>query len=215
LSASQITELIQLADLTGKDVFYDLGSGIGRVVIQVTQQTKVRKTIGIENYPEPYEEARKTAINKLTKKQLKRIDFWYGEMDTKLEDGSGYFYDLNDATVVYYSLHETLETVEFFQDLLQNRRVKIITKDLPWVGYKSVANRSNPDCHFYLMHNPALARIKNKTEWAESVLGTKGVTVEHVYSYYAGQLAKRKEYYDKKAITQSLLELQILISDRF
>jgi methylase of polypeptide subunit release factors len=124
LNDEQIRELIKLAKFTEKDVFYDRGSGEGRVVIQVAKLTKVKKSIGIEAYRKPYKIARENANNQLTLEQLRRVDFWFGEMKSEpMEDDydSDYFYDISDATVIYNSLHEELDDLDYYKDMLKKR----------------------------------------------------------------------------------------------
>jgi len=47
VKTSFISELIAQVKLTSQDVFYDLGSGVGNVVIQVAAQTGCR-AVGVE-----------------------------------------------------------------------------------------------------------------------------------------------------------------------
>lgn len=213
LNAEQITDLIRLADFNETDIFYDMGSGKGQVVIQVAKQTKVKKSIGIEKDKETYEKARRTAIDELTLEQRRKTDFWYGDMDARQEDGSDYFYDIWDATVVYYSLHEGLDDVLYYRRRFGKRRLKIITKDLPIVGYRSQANRSNPDCWFFLMRYP-LRRITTKKQWVRSVLGRQNATIDDVYEYFAKQLEKRPAH-GRKSVIDAILNLKQLVNKRF
>ena len=217
LNDAQIQQLVKLAGFRSNDVFYDLGSGEGKTVIEIAKVPAVRRSIGIERLLESSETARRAAIKGLRPHQLRKVAFWYGEMDAKNhEEWWNYFYELKDASVVYYSLHEDTQTLEWLKERFQNKRLRIITKDLPFVGYRSIANRLNDDCWFFLTNLPLSSgsRVKSKNEWAESVLGTPNITVDHVRSYFGGQLSKRKAY-SKKDVIEGLLEMEILINKRF
>lgn len=52
-----IEKLISLTPLTQNDVFVDLGSGIGKIVLQVFMNTQVREARGIELSPELHAQA--------------------------------------------------------------------------------------------------------------------------------------------------------------
>ncbi|PRP80216.1 hypothetical protein PROFUN_12102 [Planoprotostelium fungivorum] len=43
-----VMHLIKLLEITERDVFYDLGSGIGKAVIQIALQTNVKRSVGVE-----------------------------------------------------------------------------------------------------------------------------------------------------------------------
>jgi hypothetical protein len=216
LNEAQISELISLAAFHPNDVFYDLGSGEGKTVIEVAKVSNVKRSIGIEHYVEPSEKGKRAAIADLSPAQQRKLSFWYGEIDAKLHDGCNFTYDLDDAKVLYFSHHEDMETLEYFKERFPEKRLRIITKDLPLVGYPSEANRYDADCWFFLTQWPLRnkARITSKNKWAESVLGVLGVNLEQVGSYFGGQLSKRKAY-SKKDVIDSLLELDRLINERF
>jgi 16S rRNA A1518/A1519 N6-dimethyltransferase RsmA/KsgA/DIM1 with predicted DNA glycosylase/AP lyase activity len=48
LSPSEIKNILELAHITKRDVFYDLGSGYGRIVRIVVRKTKAKYVYGIE-----------------------------------------------------------------------------------------------------------------------------------------------------------------------
>lgn len=217
LNDKQINELIELAKFTEKDFFYDLGSGEGKVVIHVAMLTKVKKSIGIEAYRKPYKIARRNANKKLSLSQLRRVDFWLGEMKSEpMEDDSDsdYFYDISDGTVIFHSLHEELDDLDYYKYMLKKKGARIITKDLPLVGFRSEANRANPDCWLFMMRMP-LKRMTSKKAWARSVMGQPDATMEHVYRYFGRQLAKRRKYYTKKDIVETILDLRKVVNRRF
>jgi hypothetical protein len=211
LNGDQIEQLIKLAAFRDKDVFYDLGSGSGNVVIQVAKQTHV-KAIGIEIEKESYQKARKAAFKQLSKEQLSRTEFWYGDQFDKGTEFP-FFYDIQDATVIYNSLHEDATFAKYYEEQLGSKHVRIITKDLPMVGYKSIANRCNSDCWLFLTSYP-FKRIRRKGDWAKSILGHSSVSMEDVYHYYRGQM---KKHYPRqgKYWTEVDLNLKLLVNARF
>lgn len=213
LKPSQVAELVKLARIGPHDVFYDLGSGSGGVVIEVAKTTRADKAIGIEIDLDLYEEGRLRAINELSKDQLKRCDFWFGNLSTLDEEETGYFYDLEDATVVFYSLNEGEDTVQQFKTLFGSRRARLVTKNLPLVGYESTASRSDSDCWLFLMNYP-FVRMRSKREWARSVLGTPDASIDQVYDYYVRQVEKQYPR-DGRYARRCLLDLQMLVNERF
>ncbi|OGB97373.1 hypothetical protein A3F06_02615 [candidate division TM6 bacterium RIFCSPHIGHO2_12_FULL_36_22] len=76
--------------LSKKDIFYDLGSGAGKTVVQVAMTTPA-KAVGIELSPTRVSIARK-ALEKLKKEPGKRASFVEGDITTA---------NLNDATVIF------------------------------------------------------------------------------------------------------------------
>jgi hypothetical protein len=57
----------------------------------------------------------------MQQERFEHIDLKLANMDT---------YDYSDATVLYYSMHEAGTTVKDLQKRLENKRLRIITKDL-------------------------------------------------------------------------------------
>jgi len=89
LSPTEIIKMFKWAKLKKTDVFYDLGSGHGRVVRGAIEHGKVKKAIGIEHEDDRFCKAREIAKRALSKNKLKKIDFWLGEMDE---------FDISNAT---------------------------------------------------------------------------------------------------------------------
>ncbi|OQA35970.1 MAG: Histone methylation protein DOT1 [Candidatus Dependentiae bacterium ADurb.Bin331] len=69
-------ELLKDLDLQRKDVFYDLGSGVGKLVVQTALTTPVGKAVGVELAPTRHEHAQ-AIKNEIEKRNLLK--------DTKLE----------------------------------------------------------------------------------------------------------------------------------
>lgn len=212
----QIRELMKLANFTQRDVFYDLGSGRGRVIMLVVKESKAKKAIGIEALRDLYQRARNAANEDLTDDQFKKVDFWHGDFDAQGLDGKPFLYEMCDATVIYYGVDESEDTIGNLKDRFRNKRqLKIIIKNLPFVGYASVPNRANDACWFYLTKNPP-KRIRSKREWAGSVFEKQEATISEVYEYYADQLKKQyPDERDRKYRKGTLLDLKKLVHDRF
>lgn len=191
ISNTQIKNLIDLADFKKTDVFYDLGSGRGRIIRTVSKY--VKRAIGVEAEKKYYEASRKLSLRKISQTQLKKIEFWLGEFS--YGDDECYEYDISNATVVYNSLVEedNSEVMYYRNQLVDN--VKIIKKDLPLVGYTTIrANRNSSRCWFFLMKTPLRKyKIKSKKKWSQLVLGKENVSIDDVYNYYRKVWKRRGE----------------------
>jgi precorrin-6B methylase 2 len=96
--------LIDKLKLTPQDVFYDLGSGVGKVVVQVFLGSPVKKCVGVELSPTRYNHAQKVkeqligtpSTEKATvKKPLKK------ERELQCVNQNIVNADISDATVVF------------------------------------------------------------------------------------------------------------------
>jgi SAM-dependent methyltransferase len=205
LSIAQARELIKLARFTSKDVFYDLGCATGKVVIEVVKRTGVKKAIGVD-----HDECQFRKAWPLACRQLPRRKLWYN-IDFKLKDIQTF--DYSDATILYQGTEEDKKTVREYQKRLGPKPVRIITKDLPLVGYMPArANRENKGCWLFLSEYP-LTRTHNLESWIQSVLGRPG-TLEQLYRYYRSKLAMHYRD-DPKYHEQSVRFLKRLIKKRF
>ena len=193
LNHVQIDNMFNLVDLDKNDIFYDLGSGTGKVVIAAHKKRKVRKAIGIE-YDKQYYEISKTrkAHEIQNANSLENTEFWYGDYSQK--QGNQYVFDISDATVVYNSLAPSGKSSFYDYQFSGRNGVKIVKKDLPLVGYKPVkTSRQDPNSLFFLMLTPLdKYRIHSKSEWARYVMG-KNSTIDDVFEYYK-QLWEKNNY---------------------
>ena len=64
--------MIELVHINKKDIFYDLGSGNGRIVRTVAAKTKARYICGIEKDVTRFCDSIKIAKQKLSRQQLKK-----------------------------------------------------------------------------------------------------------------------------------------------
>lgn len=153
----QIRAFLNMANVGNDDVLYDLGSGHGRVARLAVTYGKVKRAIGIEHILERFCHARMLAKKDLTKRQLSKGDFWFEELDDLKST------DVADATVVYYGLDPQESEDKMFRKLLRKRKVRIIRKDLPIIGYAPTASsRESSTSRFILMSYPFKHRIKSK-----------------------------------------------------
>ncbi len=212
LSPRHIRTLRKLVKIGGRDVFYDLGSGTGKVVIGLLIEGPIKKSVGIEVDREYHEFARASAINALPKRKLRKVDFWFGDFRQAALEGDGYFYDMSDATVVLNSLDEEEEDLDYYKTQFGNKKVKVVKKDLPVIGFESIADRSNADCWLFMTPYP-FKPIKGVNMWAQSVFGTADATIEDVYDYYYTQLQQRVK--NERDNVDSLLRLEQLVTMRF
>uniref|UniRef100_A0A914CZX7 Histone-lysine N-methyltransferase, H3 lysine-79 specific n=1 Tax=Acrobeloides nanus TaxID=290746 RepID=A0A914CZX7_9BILA len=98
---SRLVSIIDDLDLSKKDVFADLGSGCGNVVLHVASAAKIRKVIGIELMQLP------ASIAKETKNIFKSWMDWLGKETINMEIIEGDFTEAanvtkirNEATVI-------------------------------------------------------------------------------------------------------------------
>ena len=182
----QIRSMFKMARLGRRDVFYDLGSGHGRVVRLAVKEFHVKRAIGIEHHSERFCHARSLAKQKLTKAQLAKVDFWLEGMDYLKSS------DLVGLTVAYYGLDPTKNNLKTFRQLFGRRNIRLITKDLPILGYAPLASsRESKTTWFFLMSHPLKHRITDRDRWAKTFLGPNA-TIDDVYKYYDRQLKKRQ-----------------------
>lgn len=136
---SSVTTIINLLNVEKNDVFYDLGSGSGKVVTQFFLQTEAKKNTGIELVPFRHNIAiqiknklQKTFPDKFITQQLQFIN---GDILT---------HDLNDATIVYMCStcfsNELLQKITNKLNESNNIRAIITLKELPTL-HKKLKNK--------------------------------------------------------------------------
>jgi precorrin-6B methylase 2 len=103
ITPTGVSTIIDKLKINSRDVFYDLGSGTGRVCLQMYLDTRA-KCVGIESVPSRHDIAMQSA-NKL---RTNKLCFYKGNFMTR---------DWSDATVVYIcntcfsdELHERIVT---------------------------------------------------------------------------------------------------------
>lgn len=187
----EIINMFRLAELRRNDVFYDLGSGHGRVIIMAIIHGKVKRAIGIEQDADRFCRSRSIAKNLLSKKNLKRIDFLCGWSDE---------FEISDATVVYESHDPFDDEDKLYKDSFKNKEVRIIKKHLPLIGYLPIrAHRDKKNSWFFLMKSPLQKyRTRSKSKWASLALGKKNATMQEFLNDYNKRLKKYLNTKDRK-----------------
>lgn len=206
INPSQILNMLELGRVGSNDVFYDLGSGHGRVVRMAVTKKHAKKAIGIELDEDRFCMSRNIAKRELSRRQLKKVDYWLGYFQD---------YELSDATVVYEGHYEIKDEVNNYKKILKKRRVKIIKRELPLISYVPIAvNRKSRNCWFFLMKYP-LKRYKtrSKNKWASYVLGRNNVSIRDVYDYYDKQM--KKEGMTPNERRKALNRVKKLVQERF
>ena len=217
INRPHVLSMLELARVGKNDLFLDLGCGRGLAVRMAVTEFGA-KAIGVEKNSFYYEAARKLAIKSLTKSQLKKVDFWYGDVnnaDISPDDNNEYVFNYKRATVVYDSFNQTKDDVWFYKKRLR-KSVRLVRKDLPLYPYKPVAvSRKSNGCWFFL-HKFPLKSVKSEREWCYHVLAEKDKQMRDVYAYYRHQLAKHfKNDHNKKYLVESTVkDLKKLVAKR-
>lgn len=94
ITVTSLARLIEYLELTPNDVVYDLGSGIGKVVLQVAMTTDIRRVVGIE-----MAQSRHQAATEILARA--REDGLLRVRDCQLRQGNFLHDPLADATVIY------------------------------------------------------------------------------------------------------------------
>lgn len=206
ITKSQIRSMLKLASICRNDIFYDLGSGHGKIIRMIVKERNPEQAIGIENDVYRFWRSVMNAKRYLSKKELSKIYFWCIDMD---------YAELSDASIIYNGLEEDNNEINLYKNKFGKKGVKIIKKDLPLISYRPVAvNRDNPYCWFFLMKYP-LHRYKtrDKNKWASYVLGRNNVSIRDVYDYYDKQMKKREIIPSERRM--ALNAVKRLVRERF
>lgn len=89
-----VTEMIQVINITSDDVFYDFGSGVGKVAMQVALESPVKKSIGVELADSRFQQSR-VALDRLKKSHpgvASRLEYRHLNFSAA---------DISDATVLF------------------------------------------------------------------------------------------------------------------
>lgn len=163
ITYDSVKELIAKLNLTKEDVFYDLGSGVGKLVVQIFLGSPVKKSVGIELSEERYAKAQKVyATLERTKKipEGRALQFCHDNILNA---------DIHDATVVF--MCSTCFSTELMQKLTEKLStlkpaLRILTlKPLPdnkWFELVKTESfpmtwSSNSPIYFYAFKKQAIA----------------------------------------------------------
>jgi len=185
-SNRHIRKIMRLAQASKRDVFFDLGCGMGKLCVVAVKEFGVRKAVGIEMH-----RGRASKAARFVRDQglSDRIEIWNEDY---MES------DLGEATILYCGHNETEEDVPHFDDVF-GRGSRFVSLFLPFVGVVPDA----VDYPFYVMKLP-FKKTDDGSRWASAVL-TKKAKVEELYR----ELDTDREYrYDKRLMGR-------LMKDRF
>lgn len=127
LTPGSVRRLIERLELGDGDVFYDLGSGLGKVVLQVAMTTPVKRCVGVELSKTRTREAR-SALKKANDLGLVTAEF----VAFRVEDLVDARFD--DATVIYCC--STAFTLRFLRSL--SRRIARVPKLRTFVSLREI-----------------------------------------------------------------------------
>lgn len=130
-----VTQLIEILKIGPSTVFYDLGSGVGKVAMQIHLQTPAKKVVGVELSTERHKNAQ-VALDRL-KQYFKKNNVPSSLNSRRLifAQGDAKKQDLSDATAVY--LCSTCFSTELLQQIMEQikkakKGTKVVTlKQLP------------------------------------------------------------------------------------
>ncbi|MCI0565402.1 MAG: class I SAM-dependent methyltransferase [Nitrososphaera sp.] len=204
LKHKAIRQLVKLAGIKKNDVFYDLGCASGKVVIELAKNRKIKRAVGVDNDPTEFPKAWLRAFRELRANRL-----WY--VDFRLADIQDFQY--GDATVIYQGTDEDTDTVSEYSKRLGSNKVRIITKDLPLVGYlPEKSNQPKNSQRLFITEYP-LTRASELSKWIKSILGNSG-TVDMLYRYYYGRVLSHYPN-QKQDASLAVRDLKRLVIHRF
>jgi len=145
LSKQAVKIFIQESQLTDNDIVCDLGSGAGKMVIQIAIESNAIKVIGIELSPTRYNCAVKSleTLKNIEEKQNNRNNKYNSNNKIKFIEGDIIGENWNDATVVYCSW--TAFSDELKQKIVEkaliecnNLRWLIVSEEMSWIEKRFV-----------------------------------------------------------------------------
>lgn len=212
LNYNQMYSLMYLAKPGKNDVFYDLGSGYGDIVRYFAANSNVSKSIGIESDHKRFLVSIEKTRDEFCKK-LGRIEFWC----TPFQD-----FNFSDATIIYCGLKEIDSPKnddflkEIFEAFFDSVKIKIILRDLPFVGFKATKlQRQKNGLSFFQMNTPLSDyKISSKSQWIKHVLQKNGTTMDLV-NYVVRQYRNRGFTLSQKEITKFYNDFERISKKRF
>ncbi len=179
-SKRHIRKLLRLAGASRRDVFYDLGCGLGQLCIVAVAEFGVKRAVGIEMHRG---RAAKAAEHVQRLGLSDRIEIWNEDYTES---------DLHEATILYCGHSEEKEDVARYESEL-SRGSRFVSLFLPFVGVVPSA----VDYPFYVMELP-FKKTGDVSLWVSKVLSRKA-SVDELYE----ELDTDREYrYDKRVFRQ-------------
>jgi len=150
-----VNKLIEYLDINDQDVFYDLGSGVGKVALQFLLKTPVKKAQGIEASNARHQHAEK--VYKTVQTEFPEL-FASGR-ELKSSQDNFLEADISDATIIYTCStcfsEELLKSLAEVFDRCPNLRyiisMKAISSKLPFDSIIDVdCTWDKSRCHIYI-----------------------------------------------------------------
>lgn len=135
INHGSIKSLLEYLDLSKRDVFYDLGSGIGKVVIAVALLSSVKKAVGIELSKTRHKDALEA---------LENASIWAPSINNRclFLNADLMTADLSSATVIYTC--STAFSIAFMKKVI--KRLAILPQDFRLVSLQELPENK----HFVL-----------------------------------------------------------------
>lgn len=203
ISPKQIRKILSKINVGKNDIFYDLGSGHGRVIRTVVKHTKIKNVIGIEKDISRFCESIRISKKILTKEQKKRVEFICAKFEK---------YDFSDATIIYEGHEEDEKEVQMYKEKLKKRKVKIIKMDLPLIGYKPLKYVEIEKRRFYIMQYPFVSMKNKEMKWCAFV-NKQNPTFKGISDYYRKVMLDYQ--IDDYEMRKSLRYIKTLFEKRF
>lgn len=108
-----VNTIINNINITEKDVFYDLGSGIGKLVLQIFLNTPVKTSQGIEASLARHKVA-DNIFNKVVQQLPELFEHKEGKRLLQSSQGNFLLHDILDATIIF------IDSVCFSEETLKN-----------------------------------------------------------------------------------------------
>ena len=184
-SNRHIRKLLRLARASRKDVFYDLGCGLGQLCVVAVAEFGVRKAVGIELHRGRAAKAARR-IQRLDLSD--RIEIWNEDY---MES------DLHEATIVYCGHTEVEEDIPYLEREL-GRGARFVSLFLPLVGVVPSA----VDYPFYV-HDVPFKKTRDASLWISKALSKRRSSVDELFQ----ELDTDREYrYDKRIFKRLMKE---------
>eukprot|EP00746_Dinoflagellata_sp_MGD_P006665 gnl/MRDRNA2_/MRDRNA2_113102_c0_seq1.p1 gnl/MRDRNA2_/MRDRNA2_113102_c0~~gnl/MRDRNA2_/MRDRNA2_113102_c0_seq1.p1 ORF type:complete len:497 (+),score=102.81 gnl/MRDRNA2_/MRDRNA2_113102_c0_seq1:141-1631(+) len=180
LKPAGVKKILDFAGVGTGDVFYDLGCGTGKVVLQVALEADVDRAVGAE-LAHPRAELAKDALASLKELEPKAME------NVLFHEGDFFKLDLSDATVIFTA------SLVFPDDVLRNLEGMVTT--LP-PGTMIISLRQFDGCHPGLVQHRLTLQLA--ATWGAGVgyvytVGLRWAPPVDLYAYKTAEKAAGKE----------------------
>jgi SAM-dependent methyltransferase len=132
INQQSLQKLFSLLDLTSHDVFFDLGSGVGKVILHAALFTPVKRAVGIELSKDRHQQALIA---------LKKASFWAKHIHERCEfiHDNLMNVDLSSATVIYTC--STAFSIRFMKEM--SERLAQLNHDFRFITLQDLPSEKN------------------------------------------------------------------------